>query len=118
MKYIIKTQECGYLFKNGILKKLLFAGKHQVFGLLGEKLVVTEMTGKVDTAGLPVEVLMENPQFRERVIRVQIPDDCIGLHLVNGVYKQVLTEGEALRGEAERRLDAAADLIVGRVVKD
>ena len=96
MKYIIKTQECGYLFKNGILKKLLFAGKHQVFGLLGEKLVVTEMTGKVDTVGLPVEVLMENPQFRERVIRVQIPDDCIGLHLVNGVYKQVLTEGEAL----------------------
>ena len=96
MKYIIKTQECGYLFKNGILKKLLFAGKHQVFGLLGEKLVVTEMTGKVDTAGLPVEVLMENPQFRERVIRVQIPDDCIGLHLVNGVYKQVLMEGEAL----------------------
>ena len=96
MRYIIKTQECGYLFKNGILKKLLFAGKHQVFGLLGEKLVVTEMTGKVDTVGLPVEVLMENPQFRERVIRVQIPDDCIGLHLVNGVYKQVLTEGEAL----------------------
>ena len=96
MKYIIKTQECGYLFKNGILKKLLFAGKHQVFGLLGEKLVVTEMTGKVDTVGLPVEVLMENPQFRERVIRVQIPDDCIGLHLVNGVYKQVLMEGEAL----------------------
>ena len=43
------------------------------------------MTGKVDTVGLPVEVLMENPQFRvSGVIRVQIPDDCIGLHLVNG----------------------------------
>ena len=27
-------------------------------------------------------------------------------------------EGEALRKEAESRLDAAADLIVGRVVKD
>ena len=34
------------------------------------------------------------------------------------IRREALTEGEALRGEAERRLDAAADLIVGRVVKD
>ena len=108
MKYIIKTQECGYLFKNGILKKLLFAGKHQVFGLLGEKLVVTEMTGKVDTVGLPVEVLMENPQFRERVIRVQIP--AMYRHLIPArLYKRLAVgEGETgllyIDGQFEKQL--------------
>ncbi len=96
MKYVIKTQECGYLFKNGVLKKLLFAGKHRISPLFGEELKVVEMTGKVDTKGLPVEVLMKQTEFAARVIRVQIPDDCIGFHQVNGVYKQVIMEGEAL----------------------
>lgn len=96
MKYVIKAQECGYLFKNGILKKILFAGRYRISPLFGEELKVTEMMGKVDTKGLPAEVLMEQPEFASRVVRVQIPDDCIGFHMVNGVYKQVIMEGEAL----------------------
>lgn len=96
MKYIIKAQECGYLLKNGVLKKILFAGRYRISSLFGEELKITEMTGKVDSQGLPVEILMEQPEFASRVVRVQIPDDCIGFHLVNGVYKQVIIEGEAL----------------------
>ena len=96
MKYVIKTQECGYLFKNGILKKILFAGKYRILSMSGWELKITEMTGKVDTKGLPAEILMEQPEFASRVVRVQIPDDCIGFHLVNGVYRQVIMEGEAL----------------------
>ena len=87
MKYIIKAQECGYLLKNGVLKKILFAGRYRISSLFGEELKITEMTGKVDSQGLPVEILMEQPEFASRVVRVQIPDDCIGFHLVNGVYK-------------------------------
>ena len=34
------------------------------------------------------------------------------------IRRDAQAEGEALRQEAESRLDAAADLIVGRVVKD
>ena len=67
----------------------------------GWELKITEMTGKVDTKGLPTELLMEQPDFVSRVVRVQIPDDCIGFHLVNGVYKQVIMEGEALYWEAD-----------------
>lgn len=94
MKYVIKTQECGYLFKNGILKKILFAGKYRILSVSGWELKITEMTGKVDTKGLPAEILMEQPEFASRVVRVQIPDDCIGFHLVNGVYKQVIIDGK------------------------
>ncbi len=96
MRIIIKEQECGYLLKNGILEKFLFAGKHQVAAWLGYECKVVSMTGQVDTHKLPVEILMKQPEFAKRVVRVQIPDSCIGLHLVNGVYKQVLMDGEAL----------------------
>ncbi len=96
MKYMIKEQECGYLLKNGILVKLLFAGKYQLFSWMGYELKIVSMIGKVDTQELPVELLMKQPEFSARVIRVQIPDSCIGMHMVNGVYRQVLTGGEAL----------------------
>lgn len=96
MKYIIKEQECGYLLKNGVLKKLLFAGKYNLYPWMGYELKIVPMTGKVDTAKLPAELLMKHPDFSSRVVRVQIPDNCIGMHMVNGVYCQFLLEGEAL----------------------
>lgn len=96
MKYIIKEQECGYLLKNGILEKLLFAGKYQLFSWMGYELKIVPMIGKVNTQGLPVDVLMKRPEFSSRVVRVQIPDSCIAIHMVNGVCRQMLLEGEAL----------------------
>lgn len=96
MRYIIKEQECGYLMKNGVLKQLLFAGKYNLFSRLGYELKIVSMIGKVDTQGLPVEVLMKHPEFAGRVMRVQIPDHCIGMHMVNGMYHQVLMGGESL----------------------
>ena len=96
MKYILKEQECGYLMKNGILKEILFAGKQNVASWRGYELKTVSMMGKVDTGGLPVEVLMQRPEFEKRVLRVQIPDSCIGFHMVNGVYREVLMDGEAL----------------------
>lgn len=96
MKYIIKEQECGYLLKNGVLEKLLFAGKYSFFSWMGYELKTVTMMGKVDTQDLPVELLMKHPEFAARVVRVQIPDHCIGMHMVNGVYRQILMDGEAL----------------------
>lgn len=96
MKYVIREQECGYLLKNGVLVKLLFAGKYNLFSWMGYELRIVTMLGKVDTQELPVELLMKHPEFASRVMRVLIPDECIGMHMVNGVYKQVLMGGEAL----------------------
>ncbi len=96
MKCIIKAQECGFLFKNGVLTGLRFAGRYHIFPRLGEEMKITPMTGKVDTMGLPAELLMEQQAFQKRVLRVRIPDDCVGLHLVDGVCRQILLQGEAL----------------------
>ena len=43
--------------------------------------------------------------------------DCL-TELGEEIRRDAQAEGDALRREAETRLDAAADLIVGRVVKD
>ncbi|MCI9133095.1 MAG: slipin family protein [Lachnospiraceae bacterium] len=96
MKYTIREQQCGYLLKDGVLQKLLFAGKHSVAAWRGYELKVVDMMGKVETHKLPVEILMAQPEFKSRVVRVRIPDSCIGLHLVNGIYQEVLLDGDAL----------------------
>lgn len=96
MKYIIKEQECGYLLKDGILEKLLFAGRYHIYSWMGYELKIVSMIGEVDRQELPVELLMKHPAFASRVLRVQIPDDCIGMHMVNGVYQQVLMSGDLL----------------------
>lgn len=96
MKYIIKEQQCGYLLKNGVLEKLLFAGKYNLFSWMGYELKIVSMLGKVDTQELPVEILMKHPEFASRVMRVQIPDACIGIHMVNGAYRQIFMGGEVL----------------------
>ena len=74
MRYVIKEQECGYLLKNGILVKLLFAGKYDLFSWMGYELKTVTMLGQVDTQELPVELLMKHPEFASRVVRVQIPE--------------------------------------------
>lgn len=96
MIYRILDRECGYLLKDGRLEKLLFAGKHRIAAWRGYELKVVSMTGKVDTKGIPAEVLMQLPEFANRVMRARIPDNCIGLHLVDGIYRQVVMEGEVL----------------------
>lgn len=96
MKYVIKEQECGYLLKNGVLEKLLFAGKYNLFSWMGYELKIVSMTGEVDTQGMPAKLLMERPEFASRVLQVRIPDDSIGIHTVDGVFRQVLMEGDLL----------------------
>lgn len=96
MKYIIKEQECGYLLKNGRFQSFLAAGSCHYIKAMGYELKIVPMTGAVNTCGIPVEVLMKNKEFSERVIRVNIPDECLAIRFVNKAFKEVLTGPEAL----------------------
>lgn len=96
MHTIIQANECGYLLKNGVFLRLLLPGSHRYFKHLGYEIKTVPMTGYVKTCGIPLEVLLKNPDFAEKTIRVQIPDSSIALHFVNGAYKAVLTDHEAI----------------------
>lgn len=94
MKIIIKEQECGYLMRDGCFQKLLFAGKYTYFKRLGYEVTVVPMTGQVKNAGIPMEILMQCPEFAARVKKLQLPDTSIALRFVNGAYREVLTSSE------------------------
>ncbi len=94
MKIIIKDQECGYLMKNGRFDRFLTPGKYTYFKNFGYSVSVVPMTGKVDTAGIPMEVLMACPDFASRVVKAALPDTSIAIHFVNGAFRQVLTAAE------------------------
>lgn len=96
MKYIIKQQQCGYLLKNGVFSGILTAGTHHYLPILGWEVKVVSMLGAADTCGIPVEVLMANEDFAERVIKTDIPDTCLAIRFVNGAFKEVLTGNQAL----------------------
>lgn len=96
MKYIIKENECGYLLKNGVFLRLLTSGRHRYSKRLGYEVKVVPMTGVVWDCKIPVEVLMSHEDFSSRVIRLEIPDNCIAFHFINGAFKDVLTGQEAL----------------------
>lgn len=96
MYTIIKENECGYLLKNGVFVRLLFSGKHRYSKLLGYEIKTTPMTGYVKTSDIPLAVLLNNYEFVERTVKIDIPDSCIAIHFVNGTFKSVLIDREAI----------------------
>lgn len=94
MRIVIKEQECGFLLKNGQFQKLLLAGRHTYIKQFGYEVIVVPMTGKVETSGIPVEVLMKCPDFASRVVKSELPDTSIAIRFVNGAFREVLTAAE------------------------
>ncbi|MDO5418042.1 MAG: slipin family protein, partial [Lachnospiraceae bacterium] len=94
MRWTIKEQECGYLMKNGRFQKLLTAGRYTYLKQLGYDVTVVPMTGPVNMAGLPADVLMACPDFAKRVVKAQLPDTSIAIRFVNGTFREVLTRPE------------------------
>lgn len=94
MKYIIKEQECGYLIKDGRFQRLLTAGKYQFSKMLGYQVLTVAMSGAVKNCDIPYEVLIQDKNFQEQVVKVSIPDTSIAIHFINGAYQEVLSQQE------------------------
>lgn len=92
MKYIINQNECGYLMKNGIFIKTLYYGKHCYPGMFGYQVIIEKMENTVDFGALPIEVLLQDQSFADRVLHIRIPEGHIGILRYKGVVQQVLTE--------------------------
>ena len=94
--YKIKENQCGFLLKNGKYVKLLTAGRYLYVNELGYDVEVVPMSGAVATCGIPEEVLMRDPEFASRVVKVEIPDTSIAIRFVNKAFKEVLNGPEAM----------------------
>lgn len=82
--------------KDGVYQRLLTAGKHRFFSKRGYQVLVVNGVGQVDTKEIPIQVLRQEKQFAEQTAYIQVPDDCIALHYVDGQFCDVLTGKEYL----------------------
>ena len=94
MKTIIRENERGLLFQNGIYKRLLTPGTHRVHTILGQSIEVAKAEGRLYLKSISPKLLMRDTAFAESVAVVDVPDGQIALHFVDGRLADSLPPGE------------------------
>ena len=84
MKYNIKDNQAGFVFKNGIFKKMITSGTYRFAKAAGYTVEVKEMLGEADYPQVPYPVLSRDKTFREATVHMEIPDGFAGFIYVNG----------------------------------
>ncbi|KHD36710.1 peptidase [Clostridium acetobutylicum] len=93
MKIIIKENERGYLFKDGIFIKLLNPGKHSyIWGNYEIKKVNVDSMKEISTSDM--DIFLKDENFKKSVVKIDIPDGKLAVHYVNGRKLNVLVSGE------------------------
>jgi len=93
MKVIVNENEIGILYKNGVFKCLLFPGKHRTWSALGEKILKYETYGRLDCTELNIHILRKDTKFLSLVAIIDVPDDKLALHFIDGRIANVLKPG-------------------------
>lgn len=84
LKYIIKDNEAGFVFKHGIFQKMVLTGTYRFPFLLGYEVVREEMTGELEHIDTPYQVLSKDSTFLDSTVHMEIPDGSVGFIYVNG----------------------------------
>ncbi|MCL1873746.1 MAG: slipin family protein [Clostridiales bacterium] len=81
MKIIIKENVRGFLFKNGVYRKMLFPGKHNIKKFLGETFALVDVSKPVEPANVDIAVLLRDQEFADSVTRIDVPNGHIAIHM-------------------------------------
>lgn len=92
LKRIINENERGFLFKNGKYIKMLEAGKY--CEMPGRKIEVVEMNQPVMSGICSLETLMKDKNFIRQTTVVEVEDEQIALHFINGKFSGALKAGK------------------------
>lgn len=93
MKVIIKDNERGFLFKNGIFVRMLTPGKHHIWKLLGESLQVLKTDGLIKLADLDNSIFLRDKDFKESTVHIDVPNGHMAIHLEEGKMVGTLPTG-------------------------
>lgn len=91
-KVIINENQRGLLFKNGRFIKLLPAGKYHTFKNSFIEAISMECSLKSDNCSL--ETLLSDKEIAKDVSVVEVGDQQLALHYVNGRFYNVLSRGK------------------------
>ena len=91
-KMIINENQKGFLFKNGKYIKLLNAGKYYLIG--GKKIEISNLDQPITSDKCALETLLADKAVSDRVAVVEVGDEELALHYVNGKFSSVLSYGK------------------------
>lgn len=94
MKAIIKEDSIGFLYQNGLFKKMLSPGIFNYYSFLKQTIKIVKAKGLIDTQELDINALKKDETFLKSIIEINVPDSFIGLYFVNNKLMQILRPGE------------------------
>lgn len=91
MKVIIDGKEKGILYKNGKFVKILDTGKYHVFG--DSSIEPVSVFQALVPAGCTIDSIMSTGEGREKLTLVEVADNEICFHYLDGNFREVFTAG-------------------------
>ena len=91
-KIIINENEIGYLFKSGRFKKLLNAGKYYEYG--DRKIEVEGIEHYLYSYDCTLDTLLSDPEIANKTSVIDIQDNQIALHYIDGKYCDFYLKGK------------------------
>lgn len=92
MKVIINENQRGLLFKDGKFIKVLECGKHRIWG--ENKVETIEMEQPLASVNCSLEILLKNSEIAKQTQTVEVADQELALHFVNGKFSGALRAGK------------------------
>jgi hypothetical protein len=93
-KVVIQENQRGLLFHNGRYIKLLQAGKYHTYG--GRQIEVLDMTAPIASEKVSVRMLLKDQELAAQTTLIEVEDEHLAFHFVNGKFKDVLRTGTYL----------------------
>lgn len=100
-KIMINENQRGFLFKNGKYVKMLAAGKYRLFG--GREIEITELDQPIVSKRCTLDTLLRDEAVTNSVSVIEVADEELALHFVNGKFVSVLRQGKYAFWEAAGR---------------
>ena len=91
-KIIINEKQKGFLFKNGKYTRTLDAGKYYLFG--SKEIEISDLEEPIVSSKCVLETLLADKSLAERVAVVDVGDEELALHYINGKFSSVLRHGK------------------------
>lgn len=88
---IINQNQKGFLFKNGKYVKLLDAGKYRLFG---KDVEISDFEQPIFPRKCALETLLQDKNVANQVTVVEVADEQLALHYVNGNFSSALRQGK------------------------
>ena len=92
MKYIIKENQRGLLFKNGRFVEYLKPGKH-VYRGKNTYVLSMDVGAEFKVEDFDLEVFLQNKELAKDLVTVDVADETLVIHFANDRYKGTLTSG-------------------------